>query len=166
MLRQLVAATVLVLALAVIGEACASPNSVVAPDSPAAQATNVRRTAVAEVQQIIANNPSATPLPAATPTPAPTCPNAIWWTDARSHVGESRVIQGAVVGTRPATGGASLLEIGQSYPDPLGLAVIVQSPATKPGLSGKSVCVSGRITIAEGRPTLQVRDPATIVVLD
>jgi hypothetical protein len=151
--------------LTVIAEACAPPSVDVSPDSPAAQATNVRRTAVAEVQRIIANNPTATPLPAASATPAPTCQNAIWWTDARSHVGEARTIQGTVVSTRPAAGGAVLLEIGQPYPDPIGLAVLLPA-TTAASLIGKTVCVAGRIIFAEGRTTLQVGDPSTIKVID
>jgi hypothetical protein len=33
-------------------------------------------------------------------------------------------------------------------------------------LSGKTVCLPGRINMAEGRPTVEVRDPSAIVVLD
>ncbi|HEX8966460.1 MAG TPA: hypothetical protein VF937_01180 [Chloroflexota bacterium] len=165
MVRELAAFSLVVLVLALAAGACGAPTGDVPPDSPAAQATNVRRTAVAQVQAIIANNPTATPPPASTPTPTPTCPSAIWWTEARSHLGEARTIQGTVVATRPAPDGAALLEIGQPYPDPTGLAVLVPATAAPP-LSGKTVCVAGRIAIAEGRPTIQVRDPAAIVVVN
>jgi hypothetical protein len=163
-----------VLGLVVAAEACAAPTGDPPPDSPAAQATNVRRTAVAEVQRIIANIPSATPLPAATATPTPTCQNAIWWMEARSHVGETRTVQGTIVGTRPNPGGATLLELGQPYPDPTGILVIVPPSATVavPGstppasLNGRTVCVPGRILLSDGRATLQVRDPAAIAVVN
>ena len=164
MLREFCLLTLLTLGLALAAEACGTPAGEVAPDSPAAQATTVRRTAVAEVQRIIANNATATPAPAATPVPGPTCPNAIWWTEARSHFGESRSVQGTVVGVRPAPEGASLLEIGQPYPDPDGLVVVVAS-GTLPDLSGKSVCVAGRIIKLEGVPAMQLRDSSSIVAV-
>lgn len=165
MRREVVVFVLVVLALGGAAQACGAPVGDVTPGSPEAQATNTRRTAVAEVQRVIANNPTATPLPAATATPAPTCPNAIWWTEARSHVGESRTIQGTIVAFRPAPGGAALLEVGQPYPDPTGLAVLIPSAAAADTLSGKTVCVAGRIVMTEGRPTLQVRDPSAVVVL-
>jgi len=164
-LRQVVAATLLVLVLAVAAEACGPAAAEVTPDSPAAQATNTRRTAVAEVQGIIANHPTATPSAAATAVPSPTCQNAIWWSDVRSHIGETRMIQGTIIGSRPAPGGLVLLEIGQPYPDPTGLAVLVpDGPAAN--LSGKSICVTGKISVVQGRPTIQLRDPAAIRVVD
>jgi hypothetical protein len=125
----------------------------------------VRRTAVAAVQKIIANNYTPTPQPAATDTPTPTCQNAIWWTDARSHVGESRTVQGTIVATRAAPDGGVLLEIGQPYPDPTGLAIILP-PASTSAAEGKIICAAGRITFAEGRPTLRVRDASSIVVVN
>src|SRR5712691_5530572 len=112
-----------------------------------AQATNVRRTAVAEVQRIIANNPSATATPEATALARPSCPEAIWWHEARGHIGESRKIQGVIVATRPAPDGFVLVEIGQSYPDPTGLVVLIPATAAPTlTLDGKTVCVAGRIT--------------------
>ena len=165
MSRELAVFGLLLVGLALATQACGGPVADVAPNSPQAQATNVRRTAVAAVQAIIANHPTSTPLPAATATPSPTCQNAIWWTEARSHIGESRTIQGTVVATRPAPDGLAMLEIGQRYPDPTGLFAVVPS-STAAGLSGKSVCLPGRISMAEGRPTVQVRDASAIVMLD
>ena len=160
-MRELLALTLGPLALAIICLACGDANGEVAPDSPAAQATATRRAEVAQVQRIIANNSTRTPEPAPTGTPPPTCENAIWWTDARSHIGESRTIQGMVISSRPAPGGAALLEIGQAYPDPAGIAVIVPSTIASPR-SGSTVCVVGRIMLAEGRPTLVVNDATAI----
>jgi hypothetical protein len=165
MSRELAVFGLLLLGLGWATQACGGPVADVAPNSPEAQATNVRRTAVAAVQAIIANHPTATPLPPATATPSPTCQNAIWWTEARSHVGESRTIQGTVVATRPAPGGLAMLEIGQPYPDPTGLFALVPSTSAA-RFSGKTLCLPGRINMAEGRPTVQVRDPSVIVVLD
>ncbi len=164
--REVIVAALTVVVLASAAQACGAPIGDVAPNSPEARATDTRRTAVADVQRIIANNPTATPPPVPAGTPIPTCPNAIWWTEARSHVGESRTIQGTIVTTRPAPDGAAMLEIGQPYPDPTGLAVLVPSTAGAESLSGKTVCVAGRISMTEGRPTMQVRDASAIVVVN
>ena len=164
--REVAAFVLVVVGLAGAAQACSAPIGDVAPNSPEARATDTRRTAVAEVQRIIANNPTPTPPPAPTGTPSPTCPNAIWWTEARSHVGESRTIQGTIVATRSAPGGAALLEVGQPYPDPTGLAVVMPSNAAAANLSGKNVCIAGRITMTEGRTTVKVRDASAILTLD
>lgn len=161
---HLVAPPIVMFAIVVIGLACSAPPDD-SPGSPAALATNVRRTAVAEVQAIIANKPTSTPLPEATATPMPSCPNAIWWTEARTHTGESRTIQGRVVQVRSSANGATLVELGQPYPDPTGLVVVLASGDAS-NLASKSVCVAGRITLEEGRPTLQVRDAAAFLVVD
>lgn len=159
MLRELILWVLGLLTLVIASLACGGPSEDVPPGSPAAQATATRRAAMAAVQRQIANNPEPTPLPAPTPTPKPTCSDAIWWSDARAHVGETRTIQGTIVAMRPAPGGEVLLEIGQAYPDPTGLSVIVP-----PGLaaeSGASVCVAGRITLAEGRPVVLLNSPSS-----
>ena len=165
MRREVIVFVVVALALGGAAQACGAPTGDVVPNSPEARATDTRRTAVAEVQRIIANNPTATPLPAPTATPAPTCPNAIWWTEARGHVGEARTIQGTIVASRPAPDGAALLEVGQPYPDPTGLAVLITFAPTLDALNGRTVCLAGRIVMTEGRPTVQLRDATGIVVL-
>src|SRR6266542_3610272 len=102
--------------------ACASPV-VDSPGStsPEAQATSVRRTAVAEVQRIIAGN---------------LAPNA-----------------------------ESVLEVGQRYPDPTGFVVSVP-PGADARLTGRTICVTGRIRTAAGTTTMDVRDAAAIVVVN
>jgi hypothetical protein len=155
-----------VVVLALATQACAGPPATVdSQDSPEARATSVRRTAVAEVQRIIANRPASTATPGATPLPRPSCRDAIWWHEARSHLGEVQTVQGTIVGVRAATGGGALLEMGQAYPDPTGIAVLVQTSGAA-GLSGKTVCVAGRIGMTEGRPTLQMRDASSIIMVN
>jgi hypothetical protein len=163
--RYLVSLCGLLLVFVILRLAGGAPDQDVTPGSPAAHATDVRRTAVAQVQQIIANPPTATALPAPTATPTPTCPNAIWWTEARAHLGETRTVQGTILGTRPAPAGRVLLEMGQPYPDPTGLAVLLASGSDTSALSGKTVCAAGRINLVEGRTTLQMQDPSSITVL-
>jgi hypothetical protein len=161
-------AALVVVMLALGGQACAPAAGPVAVDESSqarAEATNVRRTAVAAAQRIIANNPLPTSTPEPTALPRPSCPDALWWHEARSHVGESRLLQGNIVGTRPAPGGTLLLELGQPYPDPTGVAILIPA-ASAPGYVGKSVCVAGRIARLEGVPTIQLRDTSAIRVLD
>ncbi|MBV9325042.1 MAG: hypothetical protein JO352_14775 [Chloroflexi bacterium] len=164
MARHLLVVCLAVLSLVVVGLACGAPaNPAVGPAG--AQATDVRRTEAARVQNIISNPSTATPLPAPTATPSPTCPNAIWWTEARTHVGELRSIQGTVVGTRAAPAGGQLLEVGLPYPDPLGLAIVLASGDAS-ALNGKTVCATGQIQLLEGRPTLQLHDATGVKLVD
>ncbi len=164
MARQLAAFCGLLLVLVGVSLACGAPTTDVAPGSPAAQATDARRTAVAEVQHIISNPSTPTPLPQPTATPSPSCSNALWWTEARAHVGETRTIQGTVIATRPGPNGVTLLELGQPYPDPIGVAVLLTS-TNGADLQGKTVCASGRIELAEGRPTLRLQNLAAITLV-
>jgi hypothetical protein len=142
--------------------ACAENTS--EPSAPEAQATAVRRTAQADVQRIIAGSLSGTPTPEPTSTPAPTCNGAIWWNAVQSHLGERRTVQGPVVHKRPGGGTATILEIGQVFPDPNGILVVVPSGSVD-ALVGKTVCVTGRITGRSGMPTIE-EEAASIVVVN
>jgi hypothetical protein len=117
------------------------------------------------VQRIIAGSldPTVTPLPTATEVPA--CASAIWWHQARDHVGESRIIQGPVVRTRPGAGGSVWLDIGRAYPDPNGVAVLVQA-STGAALAGHTVCVDGRIATLTGPTTIDARGAAGIRIVN
>src|SRR5689334_12514199 len=103
--------------------ACAANSSQTTPAE--VQATAVRRTAQAEVQRIIAGNLSGTPTPEATATPTPACSGAIWWHEAQAHIGERRTVQGPVVHSRSGGGTATIVEVGQLFPDPNGFLVVV-----------------------------------------
>ena len=117
------------------------------------------------MQRIIAGNLEPTSTPQPTLTQPPSCPSALWWYEARDHVGESRVIQGPVVRTRPGPSGSMWLEIGQPYPDPTGLPVLVRADAGA-DLAGKTICVDGRIAPIDGGPTIDARGAARIVVVN
>lgn len=147
-----------------VGCGSTRPADAAASATAVAEATSTRRAAQATVQRIIAGAPTATPVPQSTPSPAPGCPGAIWWHQARSHVGESRTVEGPVVATRAAPGALAMLEIGQPYPDPAGLAVIVPVGAA-PGFAGKMLCVAGAIENDAGTSLIRVREPASIVVV-
>ena len=122
---------------------------------------------MADVQRIIAGNPPPTPPPEPTATVEPGCAGAIWWHEAHAHVGETRVVQGPVVAVRPASNTSVMLEIGQVYPDPTGMTVIVPAGSAT-DLAGKSVCVGGRITSSGSAslPTIELRDAASIRVVN
>src|SRR6476620_6277202 len=62
----------------------ASEPSTTPPD---ATATAVRRAKIADVQRVIAGNLNPTPLPQPTATQPPVCASALWWYEARDHVG-------------------------------------------------------------------------------
>ena len=166
MARGLVAFAFVACMLSAVAAACGAPVPDVAnPNSRQAQATNVRRTEVADAQRIVANKPTATSTAAPSAPVPPICQaqGAIWWYEARAHMGESRTVQGTIMATRPAPGGMALLEVGQRYPDPTGLAVLL--PATIGStLDGKTICVAGRIVKLEGVPTMQLHDASTIEV--
>jgi hypothetical protein len=165
-IKSLASGGLLLVVLAIAAQACGGPSADQASQNLAdAQATNVRRTAVADVQRIIANKAASTLTPEATALARPSCPDAIWWHEAVAHVGESHKVQGVIVATRPAPDGAALLEIGQRYPDPTGLAVLVTTGSV-PRLDGKTVCVAGRITSAEGRPMIRLSSASGIVLVN
>ncbi len=145
--------------------ACTPPTANQTEALPEAKATSVRRTAVAEVQRIIAGNLSGTPAPEPTATPAPGCGGAIWWYEARSHVGETRTIQGPVVASRPAADARTLLQIGQPYPDPSGVTVLLPA-GDEARLSGRTICIQGRISGPTTVPTIELRDSSSIFVLN
>jgi hypothetical protein len=163
--RALLVALVVAVALVALarfgGPLRAGPQPLSATD---VQATSVRRTVVAEAQRIISNPPTPASTPQATPAPRPTCNDALWWHEARAHLGETRTVQGAVVGTRPAPNGGVLLEIGQSVTDPTSVGVLVPARLAD-GLQDKQVCAAGRIDSTEGRPLMVVQDPANLRVL-
>jgi hypothetical protein len=163
---MLTRATAVALVLLLSTLACA-PAAVDLPDStsPEAQATSVRRTAVAEVQRIIAGNLNATATPEPSATPAPACGGAIWWYEARNHAGETRTVQGPVVAARPAPDSRTLLQIGQAYPDPSSVTVLLPA-GDEARLTGRTVCVSGRIGSATVVPTIELRDASSIFVLN
>src|SRR5687768_8922260 len=96
----------------------ASEREPASVSAAAAEATSVRRTAIANLQRVLSSDIAPTATPAPTPAPRPSCEGAIWWYEAHAHVGESRVIEGTVVRTRAAPDANVLLEIGQPYPDP------------------------------------------------
>jgi hypothetical protein len=136
------------------------------PDSGPAVAA--QQTAEIAVRRITAGDLGATPTPVPTLVPPPNCAGAVWWYQARDHVGENLAVQGRVVHAHPAVGSVRL-DLGQSYPDPTGLPVLVrtvdgvdQADAT---WAGKVVCVHGHIEQSDSGAVLSAPSSDAIDIL-
>jgi hypothetical protein len=77
-------------------------------------------------------------------------------------VGENRTVQGQVVRVRRLEDGTSQLEVGQFYPDPNGLLVLVPAAVPEQTYLNRSVCVAGTILSQGGAPSL--RTSSVVVV--
>jgi hypothetical protein len=128
--------------------------------------TAARQTASADVRRILSGEQLATPTAGPTRVPRPACPEAIWWYEAAGQIGQSRSVQGPVVRVRQqASGGTSMLELGQRFPDPTSVIVVVASGGES-SFDGKMVCVTGLIRAQDGGPTLDATSPAAIRIID
>lgn len=102
---------------------------------------------------------TAAPVLAQTPTIAPAA--------AKDHVGEQVTIEGVVAEVHHAASGrATFIDIGGSYPNNPFAAVIFESDAGKfpnvDALDGKTVDVTGRIRLYRGAPEIILNDPGQI----
>jgi hypothetical protein len=128
--------------------------------------TAARQTASADVRRILSGEQPATPTAGPTRAPRPSCPEAIWWYEAAGQIGQSRSVQGPVVRVRrQASGGAGVLELGQRFPDPTSVTVVVASGG-EGSYDGKMVCVTGLIRAQDGGPTLDATSSAAIRIID
>jgi hypothetical protein len=95
--------------------------------------------------------------------------------DAKNHVGETVTICGKVVDAQinkygiPNHGKPVMLDIDQPEPDPVFYFVTFGSKDGGPdeaiaAYKGKSVCVTGKITLASGKPYIMAADRTTIKV--
>jgi hypothetical protein len=81
--------------------------------------------------------------------------------DAKSHVGQTAVVEAAVSDVRTARSGVTFIDMGGRYPDNRFVAVIfvgdiAKFPGVK-GLPGKTVAVSGPVELYQGRPEIVLR---------
>jgi hypothetical protein len=101
---------------------------------------------------------AATMTPASAQTaPAPTIGTA----DAKSHIGQTAVVEAAVSDVRTARSGVTFIDMDGRYPDNRFVAVIFVSDLAKfpdvKGLAGKTVAVSGPVELYQGRPEIILR---------
>jgi hypothetical protein len=93
--------------------------------------------------------------------------------DAKDHVGEVAMVCGKVVDTKIAKYGLAgygkpvLFDLDQPEPDPVFYFVSFGSKGGGPdeviaAYKGKSVCVTGKITLASGRPYIMANDRTKI----
>jgi hypothetical protein len=100
------------------------------------------------------------------------CPGAVPWSSASSYSGQSITVSGPVISTDDSSssnGAPTFLNIGADYPDPSRFTVVIwgENRANFPSAPedlyrGKSVCVSGTVTIYQSRPEIEVTAPGQI----
>jgi len=120
------------------------------------------QTAIAQTQTAAgaATHVSTLPEPTATRTPAAIPSKGIDWDEAKSWVGEFKVVCGPVVDTAYANGSSgkpTFLNLGRSYPDPERFTVVIwdDNRANFPAQPenyylGKDICVDGLIELYKG----------------
>lgn len=95
------------------------------------------------------------------PALAQTAPATIAPTDAKSHVGQTAIVEAAVSDVRTGRSGVTFIDMGGRYPDNGFVAVIFFGDIAKfPGvkaLQGKTVAVSGPVELYQGRPEIILR---------
>ena len=102
---------------------------------------------------------TAAPAQAQTPTIAPA--------DARAHVGETVTVEGAVSEVHHAASGKAIfIDIGGQYPNNAVAGVIFADDAAKfpnvDALEGKTIDVTGKISLHQGRPEIILNDASQI----
>jgi hypothetical protein len=99
-------------------------------------------------------------------------PGAIWWYEAKDHIGDRLTVCGPVVDSNWASGSSgkpTFLNIGKPYGDPDRFTVIIwidyRSNFPQPPEDyylGKNICVTGLIISYEGIPEIEVQSPDDI----
>jgi hypothetical protein len=97
---------------------------------------------------------------------------AIWWYEAKDHIGDRLTVCGPVVDSKWASGSSgkpTFLNIGEPYPDPDRFTVVIwidyRSNFPQPPEDyylGKNICVTGLITEYDGIPQIEVQSPTQI----
>ena len=149
-----------------IGDVAAAGTKEVSPATTTTyilSATNTAGTTTGSVKITVGNNGKKLP------------PGAIWWDEAKDHIGDRLTVCGPVVDTCWASGSngkPTFLNIGKPYPDPDRFTVVIwidyranfpQPPEDY--YLGKSICVTGLIEPYKGSPQIeaqqlsQIQDP-------
>ena len=102
--------------------------------------------------------------------PAPLSADAIPWTEAHEHVGQSITVQGRIVATRN-TGTVCFLNFAKDWRDKFYIILFEEVLGSWPGppqdfFLNRNVLVSGEVTMHRGRPQIRVRDQAQIALVD
>ncbi len=113
-----------------------------------------------------------TPASAVAVPAAPSNTDGVSWSEAKNYIGKTVKICGIVTSTHWASaskGKPSFLNMGKPYPDPARFTIIIwgsnrdkfaQPPETL--YEGKTICVTGFITLYNGMTEVEVKSPAQI----
>jgi hypothetical protein len=114
-----------------------------------------------------------TVVPATAPTPVAqsgACTTPISPADAAAHAGEMVAVRGAVAGSR-SEDGTLVIELGAPAGAPGGFDIEIPqfalgnfSPPADQAYAGETICVTGFISIVDGRPRTLAEQPAGILV--
>lgn len=101
--------------------------------------------------------------------------NALEWSSASQHVGETVTIYGPVVGAEYASassGKPTFIDIGATYPNDNRVTMTIWgknrsafSPSPESMYQGKTVCVTGQIYLYKGVCNIEVTSPAQVEIL-
>jgi len=90
--------------------------------------------------------------------PAPAFAAPISYAQAGSHIGETVAVEGVVKEVFTTRGGTIFLDMGAPYPNNAFVGVIFRDYASEmgdvSGLTGKTVDLSGKITLYRGKPQI------------
>lgn len=105
-----------------------------------------------------------------------TASDAIDWSEASSHVGETTTVEGPVAGAMYAdtsNGEPTFLNVGVDYPDSSRFTVVIWgedrgsfSQAPEDMYSGRTIRVTGTVSEYEGIPEIEVSGPDEIEVVE
>jgi exonuclease VII large subunit len=86
--------------------------------------------------------------------------------DAKAHVGQTVTIEGAVSNVHKVPSGVTFIDMGGQFPDNVFTAVILAKDAGKfpdvSALNGKTVDITGRVQLYNGKPEILLTDAAQI----
>jgi DNA/RNA endonuclease YhcR with UshA esterase domain len=86
--------------------------------------------------------------------------------DAQAHAGQTVTVEGAVSGVHKIASGVTFVDMGGHYPDNTFTAIILPDDASKfpdiNSLNGKTVDISGPVTLYKGRPEIVLTNAAQI----
>jgi DNA/RNA endonuclease YhcR with UshA esterase domain len=87
-------------------------------------------------------------------------------TDAKTHVGQTVTVEGAVANVHTVASGVTFIDMGGHYPDNVFTAVILPGDAGKfpdvNSLIGKTVAVTGAVRLYQGKPEILLTDAAQL----
>jgi hypothetical protein len=174
--RRHIAGLAVLLALLGCATGDGAPDLAIGPRAGGDSETQVsvaEQTVRLRVRILTSGDPAPTrpPMPTISPAGQPLCPGAMWWHDARKHVGRHVTVEGPVVEVRypgPGTSGRTLVALGQPYADPNRFTIRLAAEfPLRPALHvQRTVCATGHVERLEGTPAMDVDDPSALMVLE